>query len=140
MTPEEFLPYQTGIPEIDKHHYELFILMHRILRLIDDAQYHEATVLTRELSVLFKEHCFEEDALMIKLSYPHATEHIHGHKRILHLLDDMANDVLCAVNCDGIIAMLTLVIPRHLIEHDLQMAYYMHNKSAYDAYIHNLKS
>jgi hemerythrin len=105
--------YESGLPEVDVQHQEMFELIQQIGALDDANAREQISGLLDELERVSREHFAHEERLMAQYDYPDLDKNVSSHQRLLlELQGYRASTVFGARK-------LTLVLSNWLLSHIL---------------------
>ena len=82
--------YNTGIKVIDEQHQEIFQIVERLRRLVQERAAREAIEeLLRQLVRCSEQHFTTEEAIMAKTAYPDLPQHVAEHASMLTSLNEL---------------------------------------------------
>jgi len=85
---------ECGVPRIDDDHKSLMELMNAVYAgMMTGEGVGDATVLIDRVDALLTEHCAEEEALMVRSSYPQTAGHQRAHREMLERLQAIRRDL-----------------------------------------------
>ena len=119
--------YNTGCPEIDKHHQKLASIINELYEAFEHALAESKSIeILKELEDYTQYHFTAEEELMAKYNYPNLDRHKIEHQRLIKELKDIKQRILN--NQDrlaGFELMLTLKdwILDHILESDHKYKY-----------------
>jgi len=126
MIPERFIYYKLGIPEIDDHHWHLFVLMTEVASLLKNKKKEEILSLLKEIELQLAEHFDIEIKIMSNMHFPFIDTHRAEHELLLSDMQDIIRDVNKGV-FDGLITSLEKILVDHIIHYDLLYVSYANN-------------
>ena len=88
MLANAFEHYKTGLPEMDKSHWELFQALNQMTCTLSRLELLE---LASKINQMWVDHHFNEEALMDKLGYPYAAAHKEVHVLITEQFQQFRN-------------------------------------------------
>lgn len=71
MSKERFIHYTLGVVKMDRSHWEMFMLLNTVIKILTDGKYEEAAFDIDKLSSSLKEHDAMEERLMDECSFPY---------------------------------------------------------------------
>ena len=123
MSPDRFVHYTLGIPEIDADHWKMLSDAKTIVDLIKNKNTTEAYLLFIILNDEVKVHCIKEENLMRAINYKWINTHIESHKKILFRLAELdVNEASPDYSINSFAHRLEELLVYHIDSDDMQYA------------------
>lgn len=131
MSPENFLKISTGIPHIDEEHIQLLDMISDITFKVKAGNL-DVLQQIKTLIKTFDHHCSTEETVMKTVNYPLFEHHVRAHAEMRELLSStIAGDIV--IRSEALLHdIFTITITKHISEYDLPLAYYVHNRGAFE--------
>jgi hemerythrin len=126
---------ETGIPEIDQQHKQIFSRFDRLVRdMVDQRGAEAAAEILRYLPEYTERHFATEEKLMLAWEYPDIETHRKQHEEFRQTLAEMARAFSATPGkltyAHHIQRTLVDWLHNHILEHDLRMVRYVAAKKA----------
>jgi hemerythrin-like metal-binding protein len=125
MTPESFVHYMVGVPDIDATHWELIREMRIVIDLYQSKDVTRADEALLVLAEDLADHHREEELFMESIGYPYRVAHKKAHAEQYALMCDIVQQSKDGIKVSYVVERLKRHFATHLDDQDMQYAQWL---------------